>query len=191
MKFHYGFYMNKLALIIFSFLLVFSCGTTKNTDKALAIKIDNTQEVKVAKVIEPIIDNTKITWYDFETAIDLSHENKKFIFIDIYTEWCGWCKKMDATTFMDPAVIEYMNKHFYAVKMDAETKSAIAYKGNLYEYKQYNERAGYNTLAVSLLDSKLSFPSFVVLNKNEVRKGTIVGFNSPTVLIQALKNYIE
>jgi len=183
--------MNKSALIIFSILLAFSCGTTKNTDEVLATKIDNTQKVKAAKVIEPVIDNTKITWYDFETAIDLSHKNKKFIFIDIYTDWCGWCKKMDATTFMDPAVIEYMNKHFYAVKMDAETKDAIAYKGNLYEYKQYNTRAGYNTLAVSLLDSKLSFPSFVVLNKNEVRKGTIVGFNSPTALVQALKNYIE
>jgi thioredoxin-related protein len=98
---------------------------------------------------------------------------------------------MDASTFMDPAVIEYMNAHFYAVKMDAESKDAIAYKGNLYEYKQYNAKSGYNTLAVSLLDSKLSFPSFVVLNKNEVKKGTIIGFKNPKALIQALKSYVE
>jgi thioredoxin-related protein len=183
--------MKNAVLITLSIFILMSCGTTKYVDDTGVTKGENTSEVKKAKIVESVIDNTKITWYDFETAIDLTHENKKFIFIDIYTDWCGWCKKMDATTFMDPAVIEYMNTHFYAVKMDAETKDAIAYKGNLYEYKQYNAKAGYNTLAVSLLDSKLSFPSFVVLNKNEVKKGTIIGFKNPTQLIQELKSYVE
>ena len=183
--------MKNVLILSLSIILLISCGTTKNTDEVLVSKGDNSQEIKRTKGVEPVIDNTKITWYDFETAIDLTHKNKKFIFIDIYTDWCGWCKKMDATTFMDTSVIEYMNTHFYAVKMNAETKDAIAYKGNLYEYKQYNAKAGYNTLAVSLLDSKLSFPSFVVLNKNEIKKGTIVGFKNPTQLIQELKRYVE
>lgn len=179
--------MYKLIVLSFSIIFLFGCGTAKHTDDVL-IKTPN--KVEVIKEI-PVIDNTIIKWYDFETAIDLSHENKKFIFIDIYTDWCGWCKKMDATTFKDPAVIEYMNTHFYAVKMNAETKESIAYKGNLYEYKQYNSKSGYNTLAVSLLNSKLSFPSFVILNKNEVKKGTILGFKSPAALIKELKGYIK
>jgi thioredoxin-related protein len=180
--------MKYLILIPVLILILTNCGTTKNTDDVL---VERENKVEVVEEIAPIIDNTKITWYDFETAIDLTHENKKFIFIDIYTDWCGWCKKMDASTFKDSAVIEYMNTHFYAVKMDAETKDGIVYKGNLYEYKQYNAKAGYNTLAVSLLDSKLSFPSFVVLNKNEVKKGTIIGFKNPTQLLQELKSYVE
>jgi thioredoxin-related protein len=131
-----------------------------------------------------------IEWLDMETAADRNKEEKKFFFIDIYTDWCGWCKKMDQSTFKDSAVVEYMNEHFYAVKMNAESKDPIAYKEVLYESKMYNGKA-YNELAVNLLSGKMSFPSFVVLSKKEVKLGTIVGYQKPTELMLALKGYVE
>ena len=130
-----------------------------------------------------------ITWYDFETAIDLNKKEKKPIFIDIYTSWCGWCKKMDAGTFQDPDVVKFMNKNFLAVKLDAEQKEAIVFKEKLYEYQSYG-RNSYNELAVQLLDSKMSFPSFVVLNKKSVKIGQIVGYQAPGVLISQLEKYV-
>lgn len=131
-----------------------------------------------------------IEWLDFETAIDRNQVEKKFVFIDMYTDWCGWCKKMDASTFKKSAVVDFMNEHFYAVKMNPEAKEAIAYKEVLYESKQYNGKA-YNELAVNLLAGKMSFPSFVVLNKREVKRGVIVGYQTETQLISALKNYLD
>jgi thioredoxin-related protein len=133
---------------------------------------------------------TSIEWLDLETAADRNKEEKKFFFIDIYTDWCGWCKKMDQSTFKDSAVVDYMSEHFYAVKMNAESKDPIAYKEVLYEYKMFNGK-GYNELAVNLLSGKMSFPSFVVLSKKEVKIGTLVGFQKPTELLLALKGYVE
>lgn len=131
----------------------------------------------------------EITWYDFETAIDKNEEDRKPIFIDIYTDWCGWCKKMDASTFKDPEVVKYMNENYYAVKMDAESKEAIAFNETLYEYKVYQGGKGYNELAVNLLGGRMSFPTFVILSKRQVKKATLRGFQKPNQLLKALKNH--
>ncbi len=132
-----------------------------------------------------------IEWLDFETAIDRNDDKKKFIFIDIYTDWCGWCKKMDATTFKDPDVVDYLSEHFYSVKMNAESKEGIVFNEVLYEYKLYNGNKGYNELAVSLLGGKMSFPSFVVLSKKEVKLGSIIGYKDARSLLSSLKSYVK
>ena len=132
----------------------------------------------------------KVNWVSFEKAIELNKKNPKPFLIDIYTDWCGWCKKMDASTFKHPAVINYIDQNFYAVKMNPEAKEAIAYKEVLYERKQYGQKM-YNELGVNLLVGQMSFPSFVILNKREVKRGVIKGYQTHTRLLAALKKYLD
>src|SRR4051812_22903851 len=68
-----------------------------------------------------------IHWMSITDAYhkSVSDTVKKKVFIDVYTQWCGWCKRMDASTFEDPSVVAYMNTHFYPVKLDAEVKDTI------------------------------------------------------------------
>ena len=40
-----------------------------------------------------------ITWFEWEEGINKSAEENKKIIVDLYTQWCGWCKKMDKTTY--------------------------------------------------------------------------------------------
>ena len=70
----------------------------------------------------------KVKWYSFEEAVELNKTKPKKILVDVYTDWCGWCKKMDQNTFSHPVIAEYINKNFYAVKFDAESKEAIKFK---------------------------------------------------------------
>ncbi|MFT5823519.1 MAG: thioredoxin-related protein [Crocinitomix sp.] len=135
-------------------------------------------------------DAVAIEWLDFETAIDRNAVEKKFIFIDMYTEWCGWCKKMDASTFKDPSVINYIDQNFYAVKLNPETETAIAYKEVLYEQKTVGNKK-MNELAINLMESKIGFPAFVVLNKREVKRGVIRGYQTSNQLLLALKRYVD
>lgn len=44
----------------------------------------------------------------------------KYVFVDCYTDWCGWCKVMDKETMTDEGIIATMNSKFVAVKIDME-----------------------------------------------------------------------
>lgn len=114
--------------------------------------------------------SNKINWMSFEEAIKLNETTPKKIFIDVYTDWCGWCTKMDQTTFMDPSVVEYMNNNYYAVKFDAEQSEPIEFMGHTFVNQNPNgPRKGTHQLAQALLQGKMSYPSYVFMNeKNQI-----------------------
>lgn len=127
----------------------------------------------------------KIKWYSWDEAIEMNKTNQKKIFIDVYTDWCGWCKRMDASTFSDPAVIKYMNENFYAVKLDAEQKADINYKGHTMKYVGQGRR-GYHELAYSLLDGKMGYPAFVYLAEDEKRITVSPGYKDADTIMKEL-----
>jgi len=95
-------------------------------------------------------------------------KNPKKVYMDVFTGWCGWCKKMEATTFQNPDVIKYMNANFYAVRFDAERQDVINFQGKEYHYEpQYKA----NTFAVELMHGSMSYPTSVFMLEN---------FQSPT-----------
>ena len=68
----------------------------------------------------PNFSNKKgVNWLTFEQASALAKTKPKKMLIDVYTDWCGWCKKMDATTFANPKIAAYVNQYFYAVKFNS------------------------------------------------------------------------
>lgn len=170
--------MNKLFLLSLVLLFTVSSfgGTENGRNEGEAMRFYNEGE--------------EIVWMSFEEAMDENEKKKKFIFIDIYTDWCGWCKKMDQSTFKDESVVSYMNEHFYSVKMNAEKEEGIVYKEKLYELKNYNGKT-YNELAVNLLSGKMSFPSFIVLSKRAIKIGSIAGYQKPSELLSRLKKYTK
>lgn len=78
-----------------------------------------------------------INWVSFEKALELQKKNPKKIFMDVYTDWCGPCKMLEAQTFKNPDVVKYINDNYYAVKFNAEGNESITYKGNTYTNPQY------------------------------------------------------
>jgi thiol:disulfide interchange protein len=107
-----------------------------------------------------------LNWLAIQAAADHKNEEGKMFFVDVYTDWCGWCKVMDKKTFSDPAVQKALNERFHVVKFNAEQKEAITLNNKKYEWQNAG-RNGINTLAVEFLGGEMGFPSYVFLDKNK------------------------
>jgi thiol:disulfide interchange protein len=96
-----------------------------------------------------------VKWITFEEAVKKSKVEKRPVFIDVYTDWCGWCKVMDKNTFNDPEVATLLNEKFYAVKFDAEQKEDVVFNGTTFKFVPSGSK-GYHQLAAALLNNQLS-----------------------------------
>ncbi|MDA3819676.1 MAG: DUF255 domain-containing protein, partial [Candidatus Delongbacteria bacterium] len=109
---------------------------------------------------------TKIQWMDLETAIEKQKQNPKIILVDMYTDWCGWCKKLEKETFNHPEIAAYINRNFHPVKFNAETTDTITYYGKTYINKRSGKRATHQLAYVISNSKKISFPSIVFIDEN-------------------------
>lgn len=112
--------------------------------------------------VGPGNENEKINWLGFEEAVAKAEKKSKPLFIDVYTNWCGWCKVMDRNTFTDPNIIKTINKNFYAVKFNAETRDTINFKGQDFVFVAAGRR-GYHQLATALMNNRMAYPTVVFL----------------------------
>lgn len=138
---------------------------------------------------ETVTAPPKINWLTMEEALEAHKESPKQMFIDVYTEWCHWCKVMDQKTFSDEAVIEYLNENFIPVKFDAEQKEPIVFKGKTYEYTPAGRR-GVHLLAYALMNNRASYPSFVVLDEELNSLAVLKGFQEKDQLLNRLKRAV-
>jgi thioredoxin-related protein len=120
----------------------------------------------------------EVKWYTIEQAIELNKKEPRKIMIDVYTNWCKWCKEMDKNTFNNPIIAAYLNSTFYPVKFNAEQKENIQIDSTTFKYITQGN-SGYHELAAALLNGQMSYPSVVFMNEKVQILHVNKGFNPP------------
>ena len=133
-------------------------------------------------------DISNVKWYSMEEAEKLNKQQPRKIMIDVYTDWCGWCTKMDKETFNHPVIANYLNENYYPVKLDAESKEEIVFNGTTYKHVAQGAR-GYHELAAGILNGQMSYPSIAYMNEKMELLGVIKGYKSVQDQ-ESLLNYI-
>ncbi len=131
-----------------------------------------------------------IKWISLKEALELNKTAPKKIAIDLYTDWCGWCKRMDVTTFADSAVAAYMNQNFYAVKFNAETSDTVFYKNQILinQGVAFNKRATHDfALQVGSDNGRMGFPTITYLDENSNKAQAIPGYLTADQYLLCLK----
>jgi thioredoxin 1 len=101
-------------------------------------------------------------------AMKMAKKSGKIIFIDAYTSWCGPCKKMAATSFMDENVATFYNSNFINLKIDMEKNADGPTVARMYGVKAY--------------------PTLLYINGDGILKKSVIGFQTSSQLIEAGKS---
>ena len=64
----------------------------------------------------------------WDEALEKAKVEEKIIFVDAYAQWCGPCKRMAKTTFMDDSVGKFFNANFINIKMDMEKGDGLKFR---------------------------------------------------------------
>jgi thioredoxin-related protein len=121
-----------------------------------------------------------VKWYTIQEAEKLNKQAQRPIFIDTYTDWCGWCKKMDKDTFTDPVISDILNNKFYPVKFNAESKEDVTVFGHT--FVNDGKSGPTHQLAIELLHGQMSYPTVVFLlsmNDGNLQLQPVPGYKPP------------
>ena len=92
----------------------------------------------------------EIHWLTIPEAEEQYRKQPKPYVFDFYTDWCGWCKHMDKTTYSDPVVVSFINRNFYPVRINAESADTVRFRNKVY-LPVRNGHKWYSGLALEML----------------------------------------
>ena len=124
------------------------------------------------------VEKANVKWLSFEEAIEMHQQNPKKLLIDLYTDWCGWCKVMDKNTYGKAEIADYINSNFYPVKFNAEQKDPVLFNGHTFKFVPSGRR-GVHELAAALTRNQLSYPTTVFLDEELRIIQPIAGYLKP------------
>ncbi|QIP11291.1 DUF255 domain-containing protein [Spirosoma aureum] len=133
----------------------------------------------------PKAEAKHIKWLTIQEAYTLTQKKPKKFVVDVYTDWCGWCKVMDRETFSKPAIVDYVNENFYAVRFNAEQTQDIKLGKETFKYVSTGGR-GVHELAAALLRNQMSYPTTVFLDEKFQLIQPIAGYLEPRTFHQII-----
>lgn len=129
-----------------------------------------------------------IEWKSIQTADSLQMKgDHRFLFVDVYADWCGPCKLMDSHTFHNEEVAKFINENFIPVKFNAEAHEKIIFKGKEYDWIS-NGRTGIQSLAYFMLGGELRYPSMPVIDSKGQTVTIISGYFQPEEFMPIMKD---
>ncbi len=120
----------------------------------------------------------QVEWMSFEEAVEKSKIEPRKIFVDIVTEFCHYCKKMDKETFTNQYIAKYLNENFYPVKLDGQHPNDIIYKNKTYSFVRRGGQNSYHELPAKLMNGRLSYPTIVFLDEKQDVIQSIPGYRN-------------
>jgi thioredoxin-related protein len=160
------------------------------TAKPIAVSASSSQN---ANSTESQPGHEGVTWMTVEQAVAAQKTTPKPIMIDVYTQWCGPCKKLAAETFGDKKVQEYLNSHFYCIRFDGECNEVVNFQGKTFSNPNYvpNQPGRNSVHEFTQFLGVNAYPTLFFMDDAGTPLGPLPGFRGPKEIELFLKYFGE
>jgi uncharacterized protein YyaL (SSP411 family) len=124
-------------------------------------------------------DSAELKWLDWNTGYPLAKKQNKIILVDAYTDWCGWCKKMDRDTYTNSDIIKALNKDFIVIKFNPELENIV------YELDG-NKITGRELFGQLTQGKSTGFPTTYFIQPNKKQIQIAAGYLAPIDFMKVL-----
>lgn len=107
----------------------------------------------------------KINWATFDQGVELARKEKKILVVDVYTDWCHWCKVMDKDTFGNSEVVAFARENVIMAKLNAETSEKFKFRETTYSGRE-----------LATMFGVISFPTTIFMNSDGELITSVSGF---------------
>ena len=125
-------------------------------------------------------ETIELKWLKYDKGLELAAKENKPVMVDFYTNWCGYCKKMDRETFTNDAVAKYLNDNFVIVKVNAESNETVATSDGSLSERQLSQSFGVR-----------GYPAYWFLKSNGEKISNVPGYVPADKFITILRYFGE
>ncbi|MEZ0367509.1 MAG: thioredoxin family protein [Candidatus Sericytochromatia bacterium] len=111
---------------------------------------------------------TAVDWQTYDNGLNQARTGKKYVLVQFFATWCGFCRKMDKEVFSDQKVLSKMHEHFVPIRVTESSENKVSYKGASVTEKQLTAMNGIS-----------GFPTLVFMDDQGKTIGKIPGYIPP------------
>lgn len=163
-------YLASSALILF-LLGCSSSGREADTNQQQAAE----QTTSATSAPSTTAGATSAKFVTYDAAIAKAKAENKFVFVDIYTDWCTWCQRLDKDVYSNATVQQAFAKNFAITKINAESATEHTFQGATKTEEQ---------IATSW--NVTGFPTLVFLDTTEKPVFAYIGYLPPDKFLKLL-----
>jgi thioredoxin-related protein len=120
-----------------------------------------------------------LQWKKYNAGVIEAKKSGKKVLVDVYTDWCKWCKKMDEVTYKDGKVKAYLEKNFVVIKLDAEGTENVSYQGRTMAAPQFAKEMQID-----------GYPATLFMKSSGEAITVLPGYSEPAMFLNVL-SYIK
>jgi len=78
---------------------------------------------------DPAKQQASLKWKRLTAGMAEAKKANRKVLLDVYTDWCKWCKKLDEEVYAEPKVASYLGKNYVTIKLNAESTDTVTFQG--------------------------------------------------------------